>query len=73
MKATSMECLKPYKATSSSPDGSIITGQIMWLSQNGDLHLPDKYGGGVLLKEEWTDSSTCDFEVEEESAQELSH
>lgn len=46
MKATSMEYLLPYKAVSNSPDGTIIDGQLMWVSLNGDLNLPDKYGGG---------------------------
>lgn len=67
MNATAMEHLKPYKAISNSPDGTITAGQLMWVSLNGDLNLPDKYGGGCLLKEEWADNSTCDFEVEEAS------
>lgn len=65
MNAINMEFLKPYRAISDSSDRTIIAGQIMWVSRNGDLNLPDKHGGGFLLKEEWTDNSTSDFEVEE--------
>lgn len=65
MKATEMQILKPYKAVTSSSDRTVHAGQILWVSKNGDLCLPDKYGGGALLKEEWASTYTCDFTVEE--------
>lgn len=67
MKAIEMKMLQPYRATTSSSDRTVLTGQIMWVSRNGDLCLPDRYGGGVLLREEWSAPNTCDFEVEEAS------
>lgn len=64
MKAIDMQSNIPYMATSASSDGTIIVGQLMWLSEDGMLNLPDKDGGGFLLEYEWKNSGTCDFVVE---------
>jgi len=65
MKANDMKYNIAYKAISESTDGTIRIGQLMWLSSNGELNLPDINGGGALLESEWRDKRTVDFEVEE--------
>ena len=66
MKAIEMKAGIVYKAMTGSTDGTIEIGQIMWISLNDKaLCLPDSNGGGVLNKEEWMSTETCDFEVEE--------
>lgn len=57
-----MEKLKLYKVTKASSDGTFNIGDIIWLSQNGDLN--NCNGGGWLSEEEWKHPKTCDFEVE---------
>ena len=65
MQAIDMKINTPYRAITGSSDGTIEVGQIMWLSSNGLLNLPYKYGGGFLLESEWKAYDTVDFEVEE--------
>ena len=58
-----MEKLKLYTVTKSSSDGTFQAGDIIWLSDNGDLN--DAKAKGWLSKEEWDVGGTNDFEVEE--------
>ena len=58
-----MEKLKLYTVTKSSSDGTFEIGDIIWLSDNGDLN--NAMGGGWLSKEEWDVNETNDFEVKE--------
>ncbi len=64
MHSLSMEPLKVYRATTESSDKTIRIGQVMWVSKNGHLNLPNEYGGGWLSEEEWHSLETVDFEVE---------
>ena len=57
-----MEKLRLYVVTKGSSDGTFKAGDVIWLSQNGDLN--NCNGGGWLSEEEWKHSKTCDFEVE---------
>lgn len=67
MKAIDMNTNTPYRAITNSSDGTIVVGQIMWLSGNGQLNLATEDGGGSLLEDEWKSSETGDFDVEETS------
>ena len=58
-----MDKLKLYTVTKSSSDGTFEVGDIIWLSDNGDLN--SAMGGGWLSEEEWNVDGTNDFEVEE--------
>lgn len=57
-----MENLKLYTVTKPSSDGTFVTGDIIWLSENGDLN--SCKGKGWLSKAEWDCSGTNDFDVE---------
>ena len=61
-KHSKMEKLKLYTVTKPSSDGTFVTGDIIWLSANGDLN--SCKGKGWLSKAEWDASGTNDFEVE---------
>ena len=58
-----MKKLKAYTVTKSSTDKTIEFGDIIWLSDNGDLN--SIKGQGWLSEEEWNVDGTNDFEVEE--------
>ena len=58
-----MEKLKLYTVTKSSSDKTLQVGDIIWLSENGDLN--DARAKGWLTKDEWDVAGTNDFEVEE--------
>ena len=58
-----MEKLKLYTVTKSSSDETLQVGDIIWLSENGDLN--DARAKGWLTKDEWDVAGTNDFEVEE--------
>ena len=58
-----MEKLKLYTVTKSSTDETLQVGDIIWLSENGDLN--DAKAGGWLSKDEWDANGTNDFAVEE--------
>ena len=58
-----MEKLKLYTVTKSSTDETLQAGDIIWLSENGDLN--DAKAGGWLSKDEWDANGTNDFAVEE--------
>ena len=58
-----MEKLKLYTVTKPSSDETLQIGDIIWLSENGDLN--DARAKGWLSKHEWDVAGTNDFEVEE--------
>lgn len=58
-----MEKLKLYTVTKPSSDETLQAGDIIWLSENGDLN--DAKAKGWLSKDEWDIAGTNDFEVEE--------
>ena len=58
-----MEKLKLYTITKSSSDETLQVGDIIWLSENGDLN--NAKAGGWLSKDEWDADGTNDFAVEE--------
>ena len=58
-----MEKLKLYTVIKSSSDETLQVGDIIWLSENGDLN--DAKAKGWLSKDEWDIAGTNDFEIEE--------
>ena len=58
-----MEKLKLYTVTKPSSDETLQVGDIIWLSENGDLN--NAKAGGWLSKDEWDVDGTNDFEYEE--------
>ena len=58
-----MEKLKLYAVTKPSSDGTFQVGDIIWLSENGDLN--DAKVKGWLSKDEWDVDGTNDFGYEE--------
>ena len=57
-----MEKLKLYIVTKSSSNKNILAGDLIWLSDNGDLN--NAMGGGWLAYDEWNVEGTNDFEYE---------
>lgn len=58
-----MDELKLYTVTKPSSDGTFQVGDIIWLSDNGDLNNANVKG--FLLKDEWDVVGTNDFGLEE--------
>ena len=58
-----MEKLKLYTVIKPSSDETLQVGDIIWLSENGDLN--NAKAGGWLSKDEWDVDGTNDFAVEE--------
>ena len=58
-----MDKLKLYTVIKPSSDETLQAGDIIWLSENGDLN--DARAKGWLTKDEWDVAGTNDFEVEE--------
>ena len=58
-----MDKLKLYTVIKPSSDETLQAGDIIWLSENGDLN--DAKAKGWLSKDEWDVAGTNDFEVEE--------
>lgn len=56
-----MEKLTLYEVVKSSSDKTIKVGDIIWLSANDDLNIAQ--GKGWLLKDEWKQPETNDFEI----------
>lgn len=56
-----MEKLKLYTVIKGSTDGTIEMGNIIWISENGDLNIAGRKG--FLIHDEWDNSDTKDFEV----------
>lgn len=57
-----MEKLKLYEVTKPSSDGSFKIGDLIWLSENGDLN--NAMAGGWMSKDEWNMDGMNDFECE---------
>ena len=57
-----MENLKLYTVIKPSSDETLQVGDIIWVSENGDLN--DARAKGWLSKHEWDVAGTNDFEVE---------
>ena len=57
-----MEKLKLYVVTKSSTNKTIKCGDLIWLSENGDLN--NAMAGGWLSEDEWNVDGTNDFEYE---------
>ena len=57
-----MENLKLYIVTHSSSDKTFKSGDLIWLSENGDLN--NAMAGGWLSKNEWNVEGTNDFKYE---------
>lgn len=57
-----MEKLKLYIVTKSSTDKTFKSGDLIWLSSNGDLN--NAMAGGWLPKNEWDVDGTNDFACE---------
>lgn len=55
-----MEKLKLYIVTKSSTDKTFKSGDLIWLSSNGDLN--NAMSGGWLTDDEWNIDGTNDFE-----------
>ena len=53
---------KVYTVIKSSTDRTIKVGDIVWLSENGDLNIVQ--ASGWLTNDEWNRPKTKDFEVE---------
>ena len=58
-----MDKLKLYTVIKPSSDETLQVGDIIWLSENGDLN--DAKAKGWLSKDEWDVDDTNDFAVEE--------
>ena len=58
-----MEKQKLYTVIKPSSDGTLQVGDIIWLSENGDLN--NAKAGGWLSKDEWDVDDINDFAVEE--------
>lgn len=59
-----LQKLKLYTVTKGNTDGSIEKGDIVWISQNGDLN--SFYGKGFFTREEWlNDAKMNNFCVED--------
>lgn len=56
-----MKKLELYVVTKASTDGTFEVGDIIWLSNNGDLN--SVMGKGWLSQEEWNVPNINDFEV----------
>lgn len=61
MKVQELETLKPYRVTKSSSDRTFVSGDIIWMSENGDINI-FQATGCINPHETW--GKTLDFEVE---------
>lgn len=57
-----MEKLKLYIVTKSSTDKTFKSGDLIWLSSNGDMN--NAMAGGWLPQNEWNVDGTNDFKCE---------
>lgn len=64
MKVQELEVLKPYRITKDSSDGTFISGEIIWMSENGDINSVQAAG---CIDPHEVDGKTLDFEAEVES------
>lgn len=62
MQAREMKPLKVYRALTDSPDGTIQKGDVLWISENGNLNLA---GFGWLNDIDFQSSDIIKFSVVE--------
>lgn len=71
MKPSEMKVDTPYRVINGTPDGTICNGDIIWVSDDRTLCIPDQStGGGCLNSDEYQD---LDFEVEEATDYHIKH
>ena len=61
MKVQELEALKPYRVTKSSSDRTFVSGDIIWMSENGDINSVQASG---CINPHEVESKTLDFEAE---------
>ena len=61
MKVQELEALKPYRVIKSSSDETFASGDIIWISDNGDIN--SVQAAGCISPHE-VGQKTLDFEVE---------
>lgn len=61
MKAQELKAFKPYRVTKSSSDRTFVSGDIIWMSENGDIN--SIQAAGCIAPHE-VGQKTLDFEVE---------
>ena len=61
MKAQELEMLKPYRITKDSSDGTFVSGDIIWMSDSGDINSVQAAG---CINPHEVGSQTLDFEAE---------
>lgn len=61
MKVQELETLKPYRVTKSSSDRTFVSGDIIWMSENGDINIVQAAG---CINPHEVGSQTLDFEAE---------
>lgn len=61
MKVQELEALKPYRVIKSSSDGTFAFGDIIWISDNGDINSVQATG---CIDPHEVGRNTLDFEVE---------
>lgn len=64
MKVQELEALKPYRVTKSSSDRTFISGDIIWMSDSGDINSVQAAG---CINTHEVDEKTLDFEAESTS------
>ena len=64
MKVQELETLKPYRVTKSSSDRAFVSGDIIWMSANGDINIVQAAG---CINPHEVGSQTLDFEAESTS------
>lgn len=62
MRLNDLRILKPYCITKGSSDGTFIPGEIVWLSENGDINSVQAAGS---IDPNEVDKAALDFEVED--------
>lgn len=55
-----MEKMRLYEVTKGSSDGTFQVGDLIWMSDNGDIN--NVRACGWLSKEDWNQAGTNDFE-----------
>ena len=61
MKVQELETLKPYRVTKSSGDRTFVSGDIIWMSENGDINIVQAAG---CINPYEAGCKTLDFEAE---------
>lgn len=64
MKIQELDVLKPYCVTKSSSDNTFVSGDIIWMSENGDINSVQAAG---CIDTHEVDEKTLDFEAESTS------